>query len=49
MWRGVSRDGKRRELNEVGVHDEELGGGRSERQMDGEKEHVHQIDASNSS
>ena len=30
-------------------HDEELGGGRSERQMDGEKEHVHQIDASNSS
>ena len=49
MWRGVSRDGKRRELNEVGVHDEELGGGRSERQMDGEKEHVQQIDASNSS
>ena len=32
-----------------GGHDEELGGGRSERQMDGEKEHVHQIDASNSS
>ena len=36
-------------LGDEGGHDEELGGGRSERQMDGEKEHVHQIDASNSS
>ena len=45
MWRGVSRDGKRRELNEVGVMDgvtmKSWAVGRNERQMDGEKEHVH--------
>ena len=53
VWRGVSRDGKQRELHEVGVMCritmKGWGVGRSERQMDGEKQHIHLIDASNSS
>ena len=45
VWRGVSRDGKERELYEVGVMCritmKGWGVGRSERQMDGEKRHIH--------
>ena len=48
----MSRDGKQRELHEVGVMGritmKGWGVGRHERQMDGEKPHIHSIDASDS-